>query len=95
MFKTIACVFALAAAVPAVADTRVVRYDDLNLATTSSVERLETHIHNAAHQVCGARRLMPCHRTKEPRPPWRPGLFSLRGLKSGAQRPAIAFTLAR
>jgi len=55
MFKTIACVFALAAAVPAVADTRVVRYDDLNLATTSSVERLETHIHNAAHQVCGAR----------------------------------------
>ena len=52
MIKQIVCVLALAAAVPAAADTRVVRYDDLNLASPAGIERLERRIDAAARQVC-------------------------------------------
>lgn len=59
MFKTFACLMAasaaLATAVPAVAGTRMVRFDDLNLATPAGVDRLESRIAGAARQVCGAR----------------------------------------
>jgi UrcA family protein len=55
MFKTIACVVALAAAVPAAAESRLVRYDDLNLSSPAGIERLERRIDGAARQVCGLR----------------------------------------
>lgn len=56
MFKTILCVTALAVAVPAAAaaDSRVVRYDDLNLASERGVKTLERRINAAAREVCGA-----------------------------------------
>jgi UrcA family protein len=55
MFKTLAFVAALAAAIPATAqDTRAVRYDDLNLASAQGMKILERRIDGAARQVCGA-----------------------------------------
>ena len=59
MLKTIACVLALstslAASLPATAaDSRLVRYDDLNLANRAGMERLERRISAAAKGVCGA-----------------------------------------
>lgn len=52
MLKTMIGVLALAAALPAAAETRTVRYDDLNLASPIGVERLERRIANAARDVC-------------------------------------------
>ena len=55
MFKTLIGALALAATLPAAAaETRVVRYDDLNLANAAGIERLERRINNAARDVCGA-----------------------------------------
>ena len=54
MFKTIACVLALAAAVPAAAESLVVRYDDLNLSSAAGMKVLDRRIDGAARQVCGA-----------------------------------------
>lgn len=54
MLKSLACVLALTAAVPAVAETRVVRYDDLNLSSPAGLERLDRRIDAATRQVCGA-----------------------------------------
>ena len=58
MLKTITFALAAAAAattaVPATAqESRVVRYDDLNLASQAGVERLERRIDQAARSVCG------------------------------------------
>lgn len=53
MLKTLICALALGAALPA-AETRVVRYDDLNLSTEAGMKRLETRINGAARVVCGA-----------------------------------------
>ena len=56
MLKTLIGALALAATVPAVAaESRTVRYDDLNLASAAGIERLESRINGAARQVCGAR----------------------------------------
>lgn len=52
MLKTMIGVLALAATLPAAAETRAVRYDDLNLASSAGVERLERRIHNAARDAC-------------------------------------------
>lgn len=55
MLKTIIGALALTATLPAVAsDSRVVRYDDLNLASPAGQQRLQQRIHSAARQVCGA-----------------------------------------
>lgn len=54
MFKTIACVLAIAAAVPAAAESRVVRYDDLNLSSAAGMKAFERRLDGAARQVCGA-----------------------------------------
>lgn len=55
MFKTLIGALALAATLPvaAAAETRVVRYDDLNLTTPAGIERLERRISGAARDVCG------------------------------------------
>lgn len=54
MFKTMIGALALAATLPAVAaETRQVRYDDLNLATPTGVQSLERRIDGAARDVCG------------------------------------------
>lgn len=58
MLKTISGALALAAAfspaLPAFAsDSRVVRYDDLNLASPAGQERLQRRIDSAARDVCG------------------------------------------
>lgn len=59
MPKTFAAALALTAGafatLPAAAapDSRVVRYDDLNLASPAGVERLERRIEQAARSVCG------------------------------------------
>lgn len=55
MMKTILIgALALAATVPAHAqvETRVVRYDDLNLTTQAGMDRLEHRIASAARAVC-------------------------------------------
>jgi UrcA family protein len=58
MLKTITCGIALAAtalaAAPAAADSRVVRYDDLNLASEAGMKKLEQRINSAARAVCGS-----------------------------------------
>ena len=54
MLKPLVCVLALVAAVPATAETRLVRYDDLNLSSQAGIDRLERRINTAARQVCGA-----------------------------------------
>lgn len=59
MLKTMIGALALAATMPAVvpaaaAETRIVRYDDLNLASPAGMERLERRINAAARTVCGA-----------------------------------------
>lgn len=57
MLKTLIGAMALAATVPAFAvESRVVRYDDLNLASPAGIERLERRINGAARLVCGARK---------------------------------------
>lgn len=54
MFKTIFGVLALAAALPAAAaESRTVRYDDLNLASPAGQDRLQRRIDGAARDVCG------------------------------------------
>ena len=59
MLKTITAALTLTvgafAALPATAapDSRVVRYDDLNLASPAGVERLERRIDQAARAICG------------------------------------------
>ena len=56
MLKTMIGALALAATLPAAAATtesRLVRYDDLNLSNAAGIERLERRITNAARQVCG------------------------------------------
>ena len=53
MLKTMIGALALATSVSAVAgESRVVRYDDLNLATPAGMERLERRIDSAARSVC-------------------------------------------
>lgn len=56
MLKTLIGALALAAILPAAAaaETRAVRYDDLNLASSAGFDRLERRIDNAAREVCGA-----------------------------------------
>lgn len=55
MLKTLIGALALAATLPATAaESRIVRYDDLNLANPAGVARLERRINNAAREVCGA-----------------------------------------
>lgn len=55
MLKIVTGALALAATLPAAAaDTKVVRYDDLNLTNPAGIERLERRISNAAREVCGA-----------------------------------------
>lgn len=56
MFKTMIGALALAATLPAAAaaETRVVRYDDLNLTNPAGFERLERRINHAAREVCRA-----------------------------------------
>lgn len=62
MLKIICGALALAATIPAVAgETRLVRYDDLNLASPAGQERLQRRIDTAARRVCGdanARRVL-------------------------------------
>ena len=60
MLKTLIGALALTAALPAAATTDagqqesvIVRYDDLNLANPTGMERLERRINAAARQVCG------------------------------------------
>lgn len=55
MLKTLIGALALAAALPAAAETRVVRHEDLDLSTEAGIERLERRISGAARAVCGAR----------------------------------------
>lgn len=61
MLKTIFGALALAATLPASAatevETRVVRFDDLNLANAAGMARLERRINAAARSVCGFRSL--------------------------------------
>ena len=56
MLKTMIGALALAATLPAAAaaETRLVRYDDLNLASPAGFERLERRINHAAREVCRA-----------------------------------------
>ena len=55
MLKTIACVLALSASLPAIAaESRMVRYDDLNLNSRAGTQRLERRIGAAARSVCSA-----------------------------------------
>lgn len=55
MLKNLIGALALAATLPATAaESRIVRYDDLNLANPAGVARLERRINNAAREVCGA-----------------------------------------
>lgn len=57
MFKQFVCILAMAASVPAAAaQTRIVRFDDLNLSAPAGLERLERRIDGAARAVCGAER---------------------------------------
>lgn len=61
MLKSIVCALALAATFPALAadggslasESRIVRYDDLNLASPAGMKRLERRIDAAARAVCG------------------------------------------
>ena len=57
MLKTLACALAVTAALPAAAapltESRVVRYDDLNLSSRAGIERLERRIDAAARSACG------------------------------------------
>lgn len=54
MLKTMIGALALAATLPAAAgETRLVRYDDLNLASPAGMERLQRRIDAAARGVCG------------------------------------------
>lgn len=55
MLKTIIGVLALTTTLPVAAqDSRVVRYDDLNLAVQAGQDRLERRIDAAARSVCRA-----------------------------------------
>ena len=54
MMKTLIAALALTATLPALAgESRVVRYDDLNLASPAGMERLERRIDRAARSICG------------------------------------------
>ena len=61
MLKTVIGALAVAVTVPAAAapamdyETRVVRYDDLDLASSTGFDQLEKRIDVAARAVCGAR----------------------------------------
>ncbi len=53
MLKTLIGVLALATTMPAVAgESRLVRYSDLDLATTAGAEQLDRRINSAARNVC-------------------------------------------
>ncbi len=54
MVKTVICGLALAAlSAPLSAESRMVRFDDLNLAKPAGLEQLERRIDAAARRVCG------------------------------------------
>lgn len=53
MIKQFACILALAASIPASAESRQVRYDDLNLSTVAGKNHLDRRISAAARAVCG------------------------------------------
>jgi UrcA family protein len=55
MMKALVTALGLVAAVPAAAsETRIVTYDDLNLANPAGMARLEKRINSAARSACGA-----------------------------------------
>lgn len=53
MYKTIVSAIAIAAALPATAESVVVPTHDLDLASTAGMDRLERRIASAARRVCG------------------------------------------
>lgn len=54
MMKSLIAAMALTTALPALAsESRVVRYDDLNLASPAGMERLDRRIDRAARSICG------------------------------------------